>query len=281
MGSIDGYSVLVTGGGSGIGEAAAAKLAADGAHVTICGRTEEKLTATAERIRARAADGVTVACVVADVTDESSVSAAVEAATATTGRLDGLFACAGGSTGVGPLATSDVETIRSTMELNYIGTFLCIKHGATQMARQGGGGSIIGCSSHAGSDPFRCLGAYGGAKAGLDHLCRVAADEMGHFGVRVNSIQPGIVGTELMTPITGGGALLDDYMSLIPLGRIGEPDDIAEMVRFLVGPESSWMTGQTIAVDGGQNLRRGADYGEMLREFGIDPMSPILGEDQN
>ncbi|MCH1436036.1 MAG: SDR family oxidoreductase, partial [Acidimicrobiales bacterium] len=86
------------------------------------------------------------------------------------------------------------------------------------------------------------------------------------------------VGTELMTPITGGGALLDDYMSLIPLGRIGDPDDIAEMVRFLVGPESSWMTGQTIAVDGGQNLRRGADYGEMLREFGIDPMSPILGE---
>ena len=89
------------------------------------------------------------------------------AATELTGRLDGLFACAGGSTGVGPLATSDVETIRSTMELNYIGTFLCIKHGGTQMARQEDGGSIIGCSSHAGSDPFRCLGAYGPRKPGL------------------------------------------------------------------------------------------------------------------
>ena len=199
-------------------------------------------------------------------------------ATELTGRLDGLFACAGGSTGVGPLATSDVETIRSTMELNYIGTFLCIKHGGTQMARQEHGGSIIGCSSHAGSDPFRCLGAYGAAKAGLDHLCRIAADEMGEFGVRVNSIQPGIVGTELMTPITGGGKLLDDYMPLIPLGRIGDPSDIAEMVRFLVGPESAWLTGQNIAVDGGQNLRRGADYGEMLREFGVDPMAPILGD---
>ena len=278
MGSIDGYSVLITGGGSGIGEAAAAKLAADGAHVTICGRTEDKLIDASARIRSTAADEATVQHVVADVTDEAAVQAAVAAATGATGRLDGLFACAGGSTGIGPLATSDVDTIRSTMELNYIGTFLCIKHGGRQMARQGGGGSIIGCSSHAGTDSFRCLGAYGAAKAGLDHLCRTAADEMGGFGVRVNSVQPGIVGTDLMAPITGGGRLLDDYIPQIPLGRIGHPDEIAEMVRFLIGPESSWITGQNFAVDGGQNLRRGADYGEMLREFGADPMGDVLAD---
>lgn len=277
MGSIAGYSVLVTGGGSGIGEASATKLAADGANVTICGRTEDKLAAAVERIGRGAAAGVTVQHVVADVTDEAAVKAAVDTATNITGRLDGLFACAGGSTGIGPLATSDVETIRSTMELNYVGTFLCIKHGGTRMARQGGG-SIIGCSSHAGTDPFRCLGAYGAAKAGLDHLCRVAADELGEYGVRVNSVQPGIVGTDLMAPITGGGRLLDDYLPLIPLGRIGEPAEIAEMVRFLVGPESSWVTGQNFAVDGGQNLRRGADYGEMLREFGADPMGAIVAD---
>ncbi len=276
MGSIGSYSVLITGGGSGIGEAAAAKLAADGANVTICGRTEDKLIGAVERISESAAEGVTVQHVIADVTDEAAVLAAVAAATEQTGRLDGLFACAGGSTGIGPLATSDVDTIRSTMELNYIGTFLCIKHGGRQMARQGGGGSIIGCSSHAGTDSFRCLGAYGAAKAGLDHLCRTAADEMGEFGVRVNSVQPGIVGTDLMTPITGGGRLLDDYIPQIPLGRIGQPDEIAEMVRFLIGPESSWITGQNFAVDGGQNLRRGADYGEMLREFGADPMGEII-----
>ena len=278
MGSIEGYSVLVTGGGSGIGEASATRLAADGANVTICGRTEEKLAGAAARIRETAAAGVTVQHVVADVTDEAAVAAAVDTAAEPTGRLDGLFACAGGSTGIGPLVTSDVETIRSTMELNYVGTFLCLKHGGTRMARQEGGGSIIGCSSHAGTDPFRCLGAYGAAKAGLDHLCRVAADELGEFGVRVNSVQPGIVGTDLMTPITGGGALLDDYLPLIPLGRIGEPEEIAEMVRFLIGPESAWITGQNFAVDGGQNLRRGADYGEMLREFGVDPMAPLVTE---
>ena len=270
MGSIGGYSVLITGGGSGIGEATAAKLAADGAHVTICGRTEDKLIGAVERIGSIAAEGVTVHHVVADVTDEAAVQAAVAAATAVTGRLDGLFACAGGSTGIGPLATSEVDTIRSTMELNYIGTFLCIKHGGARMARQGGG-SIIGCSSHAGTDPFRCLGAYGAAKAGLDHLCRVAADELGEFGVRVNSVQPGIVGTDLMTPITGGGALLDDYLPLIPLGRIGEPDEIAEMVRFLIGPESSWITGMVMPIDGGHHLRRGPWLDPLLRPFADIP----------
>ena len=276
MGSIEGFATLVTGGGSGIGEAAAAKLAADGAHVTICGRTEQKLIDAVERISATAAAGVTVQHIVADVTVEADVEAAVAHAAGVTGRLDGLFACAGGSTGIGPLAMADVEAIRSTMELNYIGTFLCLKHGGRQMATQGGGGSIVGCSSHAGHDTMRCLGGYGGAKAGLDHLCRVSADEMGRFGVRVNSVQPGIVATDLMAPITGGGALLDDYLPQIPLGRVGEPAEIAEMVRFLIGPESSWVTGQLFAVDGGQNLRRGADYGTMLREFGDDPLDSLI-----
>ncbi len=278
MGSIEGLATLVTGGGSGIGEAAAAKLAADGAHVTICGRTETKLIDAVGRIRAGAAAGVTVAHIVADVTSEADVQAAVAAASSVTGRLDGLFACAGGSTGLAPLATASVDDIRSTMELNYIGTFLCLKHGGRQMASQGGGGSMVGCSSHAGHDPMRYLGGYGAAKAGLDHLCRISADEMGRFGIRVNSIQPGIVATELMAPITGGGALLDDYLPQIPLGRVGEPEEVAELVRFLIGPESSWITGQAFAVDGGQNLRRGADYGELLREFGDDPLDSLAPE---
>ncbi len=277
MPSIEGYSILVTGGGSGIGEASARQLVADGAHVTICGRTEQKLEAAADRLRRAASGDASVSAIVADVTDEDAVATAVAAATSITGRLDGLFACAGGSSGIGPLAAADVDVMRSTMELNYIGTFLCLKHASTQMARQGGG-SIVGCSSHAGHDSFRCLGAYGGAKAGLDHLCRVAADEMGQFAVRVNTVQPGIVATELMTAITDGGALLDDYLTQIPLGRIGQPEEIASMVRFLIGPESAWITGQNFAVDGGQNLRRGADYTTLLRDFGIDPMEPIVGD---
>ena len=97
--------------------------------------------------------------------------AAVAAATEASGRLDVLFACAGGSRHMGPLVASDVQQVRDTVDLNLIGTFLCLKHGGQVMARQGGG-SCVGMSSHAGLDAFRSLGVYGAAKAGLDHLCR-------------------------------------------------------------------------------------------------------------
>lgn len=274
MSTIIGQSVLVTGGGSGIGEAAAAKLAADGANVVICGRTEDKLVAAADRIREGATHGGTVTHVVADVTIEGDVQAAVDTTAAITGRIDGLFACAGGSTHLGPLATSDLDPVRATMELNYIGTFNTMKAAGQLMAKQGGG-SMVGCSSHAGADPFQSLGAYGASKAAVDHLCRVMANELGHLGVRVNSIQPGLISTEIMGPVTGGGPLLDDYLPKIPMGRVGEPDEVADLVRFLIGPESKWITGQLIAIDGGQNLRGGADYNTLLRSFGAEPLAEL------
>ena len=276
MGSIQGSATLVTGGGSGIGEAAAAKLAADGAHVTICGRTEDKLDRRRRTYSNGAADGVTVQHIVADVTSESDVEAAIAAAAAVTGRLDGLFACAGGSTGMGPLATAELDAIRSTMELNYIGTFLCLKHGGRQMAKQGGGGSIVGCSSHAGQDSMRYLGRLrrrqGRSRSPLPGERRRDGPLRRPRQLRAAraSWRPSSWG-----PITDGGALLDDYLPQIPLGRVGEPEEIAEMVRFLIGPESSWITGQAFAVDGGQNLRRGADYGTLLREFGPDPLDEL------
>ncbi len=275
MSTLHGKSALITGGGSGIGLASVARLAADGCHVTICGRTRSTLEAGVEEIKATAVAGTEVGSIVADVTVEDDVAAAVAAAVDHGGGLDILFACAGGSLHLGPLVAADLEAVRATIELNYVGTFLSIKHGARPMLA-GGGGSIIGMSSHAGVDPFRSLGVYGSAKAGLDMLCRVAADELGSRGVRVNSVQPGIVATELMAPITDGSTLLDDYLPQIPLGRVGRADEVAELVRFLAGPESAWITGQCIAVDGGQNLRRGADYGVMARElFGGDPIDML------
>ncbi len=275
MTSLKNRSALVTGGGSGIGLAGAVRLAADGCSVTICGRTESKLVDAVDRIAAAADEGTEIGYVVADVTSESEVVEAVAAAVARGGGLDIAFACAGGSQHLGPLVAADLEAVRATIELNYIGTFLTIKHAARPMLAQGRG-SIIGMSSHAGADSFRSLGVYGSAKAGLDMLCRVAADELGSRGVRVNSIQSGIVATELMEPITGGSSLLDDYLPQIPLGRVGQPEEVAELVRFLAGPESSWITGQCIAVDGGQNLRRGADYGVMAAElFGGDPLDDL------
>ena len=256
--ALEGYGVLVTGGGSGIGEGCALALARDGAVVTICGRTADKLDAAAARIR-NTVDGAGVHTITADVTDEAQVEAAVAKAAKEAGALHGVVASAGGSLHMGPLVLADVEAVRATLDLNVIGTFLTLKHSAPLLAKTKG--SFVGISSHAGLDTFRFLGAYGAAKSGLDHLVRVAADELGPSRVRVNSIRPGIIDNELMSAITQGSPVLDSYLEEIPLGRVGNVDDVGELARFLVGPESSYITGQCISIDGGQSLRKGADYG--------------------
>jgi NAD(P)-dependent dehydrogenase (short-subunit alcohol dehydrogenase family) len=122
------------------------------------------------------------------------------------------------------------------------------------------GGSIIGMSSGAGSFPHRLLWAYGTAKAGIDMLCKYAAEELGKDGIRVNTVQPGIIDDELMQFITAGGPLLDDYLAGMPISRVGSVGDVAGAVRFLAGPESTWVTGVNLAVDGGHHLRGGPNY---------------------
>jgi len=273
---IAGWSALVTGGGSGIGLGAATRLVGDGAHVTICGRTEERLRAAVASLETAAgAAGGSAAYVVADVTVEDQIAEAITRAAAARGRLDILFANAGGAAHMGPIAGADLDQVRATVDLNLIGTFLCIKHAAPLMAAGVGrgadngepaGGSIIGMSSGAGHFPHRYLWAYGAAKAGIDMLCRYAAEELGRSGIRVNTVQPGIVDDELMAPITAGGPLLDDYLAEMPISRLGTVEDIASLVRFLAGPESAWITGESFAVDGGHHLRRGANYGLLFGE---------------
>ena len=179
-------------------------------------------TSSGARRRTRAANGPDGArYVVADVTVEDEIAAAVAAAAEERGRLDILFANAGGAAHMGPIADADAEQVRATVELNLIGTFLSIKHAAPSMAEGVGeavgggkasGGSIIGMSSGAGHFPHRFLWAYGAAKAGIDMLCRYAAEELGPSGIRVNTVRPGIIDDELMAPITAGGPLLDDYL---------------------------------------------------------------------
>jgi NAD(P)-dependent dehydrogenase (short-subunit alcohol dehydrogenase family) len=285
---IAGWSALVTGGGTGIGLGAATRLVRDGAHVTICGRTEDTLRAAVASLEATApaassaagpgpagVPGGSARYVVADVTVEEQIAGAISSAASDRGRLDILFANAGGAAHMGPIADAALDQVRATVDLNLIGTFLCIKHGAPLMAAgvgtgtDGGaapGGSIIGMSSGAGRFPHRYLWAYGAAKAGIDMLCKYAAEELGRSGIRVNTVQPGIVDDELMAPITAGGPLLDDYLAEMPISRLGTVEDIASAVRFLAGPESSWISGESLAVDGGHHLRRGANYGLLFGE---------------
>jgi NAD(P)-dependent dehydrogenase (short-subunit alcohol dehydrogenase family) len=258
--SIEGWSILVTGGGSGIGLGTAERLAADGAHVTICGRTEQKLVDAAERIRAAATGGATVTHVVADVTVEDQVVAAVQATTQATGRIDGLFACAGGSLHLGSTLTADIDAVRATIDLNLMGSIICVKQAAAAMQAQGTPGAIVLMSSGAGRFPHPHLWAYGVAKAGICFFCATAAEELGPLGIRVNAVAPGIIDDELMAFITAGGPLLNDYLAQMPAGRVGTVNDVAAAVRYLLGPDASFVTGETLGIDGGHHLRRGADY---------------------
>jgi NAD(P)-dependent dehydrogenase (short-subunit alcohol dehydrogenase family) len=263
--SIRGLTALVTGGGSGIGLASAARLAADGAHVTICGRTDEKLQkAAAEITAAGIGDGGSIRSIVADVTVDDQMAAAVAFTCEPTGGLDVLFANAGGSHHMGSFDGVNIDQVRATIDLNLVGTIISIKHGVAAM-KASGGGSIIGMSSGAGHFPHRWLWAYGAAKAGIEESCRYAAEEFGADGIRVNVVQPGIIDDDLMAPITGGGKLLDHYIENMPLGRVGTVEDVASLVRFLAGPESAWITGACIPIDGGHHLRTGADYSLLFR----------------
>jgi NAD(P)-dependent dehydrogenase (short-subunit alcohol dehydrogenase family) len=258
---IEGKAALITGGGSGIGLGTARRFAADGAHVTICGRTEDKLARACEQIGAAARPGSRVEYIVADVTVEDQVRAAMAQGAEATGALDIVFCCAGGAMHMGPIADADAAGVRATVDLNLIGTFLCIKHAVPFMS---GGGSIVGMSSGAGHFPHRYLWAYGMAKAGIEMLVRYAAEELAAAGIRVNAVQPGIIDDELMEFITAGGPLFDDYMAQTPISRPGTVADVADAVRFLAGPEAAWITGECLAVDGGHHLRRGANYGLLL-----------------
>ncbi|HEV3226770.1 MAG TPA: SDR family oxidoreductase [Acidimicrobiales bacterium] len=257
--SVRGLTALVTGGGSGIGLATAKRLAEDGAHVAICGRTEEKLEKASADIAPTVGDDGSIRWIAADVTVDEQVAAAVAFACEPTGGLDILFANAGGSHHLGSFEGADIDNVRATIDLNLVGTIICIKHGVAAM-KASGGGSIIGMSSGAGHFPHRWLWAYGASKAGIEEACRYAAEEFGADGIRVNVVQPGIIDDDLMAPITAGGKLLDHYLANMPLGRVGRVDDVAEAVRFLAGPESSWITGACLPIDGGHHLRAGANY---------------------
>lgn len=256
-------AVLVTGGGTGIGRACAARLAADGAAVTICGRTAAKLDDAAKRIAEVASHGGSVQTVVADVTVESDVSTAVARALEPTGRLDGCVANAGGGGAMSPYHLQDAQEFIRVLHLNALGTMLCVKHTLPHMVKAGGG-SFVGMSSIAGHLTHPYFGAYCVSKAGIEHMMRNAADEFGAKRVRFNAIAPGFIATEIMSHIPRDSATYASYIENTPMGDVGQPEDVGHLARFLIGPESRWITGQVISIDGGHSLRRGPDFGPFI-----------------
>ena len=275
--SLTGQTVLVTGGGSGIGKAVAAAVVAAGGNAMLVGRTADKLAAAADEIKALGGPG-DVLYEPADVTNEDEVARAVDAATAWSGRLQGVVHCAGGSETIGPITQIDSEAWRRTVDLNINGTMYVLKHAAREMVR-GGGGSFIGISSIAASNTHRWFGAYGVSKAGIDHLMQLAADELGASWVRVNCIRPGLIRTELVAPVLDSAELSADYANITPLPRFGEVEDIANLAVFLFSDAAGWITGQVVNVDGGHGLRRGPDMSGMLEGvFGAEGLRGVVAQ---
>lgn len=279
-GLLNGYGVLVTGGGTGIGHACASALAKDGAAVTICGRTEEKLVDSAARIEtviAESGNGGSVAHVVCDVTSEESVQAAIGAAAVPTGTLNGVVANAGGGGGMGPYHLLDTDEYIRVLHLNVMGTMLCAKH-AVPLMKQAGGGSFVGMSSIAGHVTHNWFGAYPVAKAGIEAMMRNAADEFGGSNIRFNAIRPGFIATEIMDGVPRDSEVYTSYIENTPMADVGLPEDVGHLARFLVGPESRWITGTCINVDGGHSLRRGPSFDQFMAAIPPNVMSGELPE---
>ena len=267
-----GMRALVVGGGSGIGLGSARWLARDGATVTLAGRTEVKLR---DACAGLVAEGLDVGYVVCDVMDPVSVRAAVAAAADADGCLDVAVVVPGGGS-IGPVLLFDDETFSAEVAKNVVPVFHTLKHAGHAMVRNGSG-SFVAISSTASHFATRYLASYAAGKAAVDELVRVAANELGPLGIRVNAVRPGLTRTPATAGAFGNPGMIDAFMRGQPIARGGEVDDVAAAVRYFAGPESSWVTGQALAVDGGHTLREFVDYADLLPI--PDVRATILGRD--
>ncbi|MCW4385477.1 SDR family oxidoreductase [Salinibacterium sp. SYSU T00001] len=237
---------IITGAAGGIGRAAARRLARDAegpARLALVGRSEESLAKLAAELRSEAADIITIAADLSTVDDPVRV---VDATVAHFGRLDAVFSNAG-IMGGARLTELSVEDFDLAFAVNTRATFLLAKAAHPHLARSQG--ALVVTGSMGGSAPIP-FGAYSATKAALLMLVRMLAREWGPDGIRVNAISPGMIMTP-MSPAAHDPELRRAREGRIPLGRMGDPDDIAAVVSFLLGPDARYITGEDISVDGG------------------------------
>jgi NAD(P)-dependent dehydrogenase (short-subunit alcohol dehydrogenase family) len=243
MGRLDGKVTLVTGASSGIGHASAARFAAEGAVVVGLDR------APASSWDAVAAKAPAESFFVADVSDESSVAAAVEGTVSAFGRLD-VVVNAAGVAGGGPVHLVSAEEWDRVVDTNLKGTFLVAKHSLGPMMKQRSG-SIVNIASIEGIEGTECGSSYNAAKGGVVLLTKNMAIDYGRMGIRVNCICPGFIETPMMASVMDlMGEYRDRYRDEHKLGRFGRPEEIAAAALFLASDESSFVSGHALVVDG-------------------------------
>ncbi|MFG2405275.1 SDR family NAD(P)-dependent oxidoreductase [Streptomyces brevispora] len=240
----DGYGVLITGAGQGIGAATARRLAAEGARVLVTDLDPDRARRVADGI---VADGGTADSLACDVTDRAAVEAAVAHAVSAFGALDVLvnnaYAC---SPDAALFEDEPDEVWERDLDVTLSGAYRCARAALPHLAASGRG-AIVSIGSVNGVQDFGNH-SYSAAKAGLGSLTRTLAGHAGPRGVRVNLVAPGTIRTDAWA---GRDAELSRISGLYPLGRVGEPEDIAAAVAFLASRDAAWVTGTTLCVDGG------------------------------
>lgn len=253
---------VITGGGSGIGRGVAERFAAEGAKLLLVDLNAKGLEETAEAVQAL---GAGVEVVQADVSVTAEVDGFFAKAVERFGRVDIAVNNAGIGNPPAPLVQMTDEGFDRTIAVNLRGVFLCMRAAGRQMIAQGGGGRIISVASQAGKTGFAFLGPYCATKAGVILMSKAMAKEVGPFNITVNAVCPGTIDTPLLRgtldPILDAtGQTLEDWalktpgIPPIPLGRIGYPKDVANVITFLASDDADYMTGQAINISGGQEM---------------------------
>lgn len=256
MFSLAGKTIVVTGGGRGIGRGIAHAMAQAGADVVITGRSIGPLEDTAGELRAMS---VETAVVATDIMSFTGIAQVVEAGLALCGRgrIDCWVNNAGSASpaDVGPLMTMDERQWDAVVNLNLKWTFFAAQAAARAMAAHAGGagGSIVNISSRSGSQPCPMTGNYGAAKAGIENLTATMAVEWGHLGIRVNAIAPGVVLTENSSSMSSESRRRRQ-IETVPLQRLGTVDDVGPLAVYFAADESSWTSGTVVQVTGGSRI---------------------------
>jgi NAD(P)-dependent dehydrogenase (short-subunit alcohol dehydrogenase family) len=249
MGRLEGKSVIITGAGSGIGRAASLLFTKEGARLIAVDRSES----VKETAKLVSDAGGTVEAVMADAGSESDVKAFIDKAVSKYGRLDAIWANAGVSGGLVPLAEQTVEQWQEVLRINLIGPFLAVKHAMPHMIKQKSG-AIVLTASVAGLKAGASGHPYAASKAGVISLVQTTAYSLSGTGVRINAVCPGLIETGMTKPIFDNARQrgTDGKIGqLNPLKRAGQPHELAAMGLFLASDEASYVNGQAIPVDGG------------------------------
>ncbi len=249
--SLQGRVALVTGGGGGIGSALAEALAGAGANVAVAGRHREPLEATVDRVRAAGSEGLAVS---ADATTEADAERMVDEVTERFGRIDILVNAIGGGAGkvLHPAEAYPRDDWDWIMELNVRSTVVATQAVARALIQAGEGGRILNISSVRANLAINAgYSAYVAAKGAISSLTRQWATEWAKHGIRVNAIMPTFVDTPQVAMLLQDPAFKAGIVDRIPLGRVGETDDLVGPAIFLVSDAASFVTGQILGIDGG------------------------------